>query len=78
MRDEREFLTLSEAAARLGVSEPALRRRVERGQLPTFTNPGDLRSKLIRAADLDAYAVPAPVLPTGQKHGSGEGAMSAA
>ena len=53
-----EYVTITEAAARLGVSDPALRRRVLAGDLVTFTNPRDRRSRLIRLADLEAYMVP--------------------
>ncbi len=77
MLDKREYLSLTEAARRLGVSEPVLRRRVLRGELPTFTNPADLRSRLIKAADVERYAVPQPVIPVGAGCGSGEGAMPA-
>ncbi len=71
------YVTLSEAAARLGLSEPALRRRVERGLIPTFSNPSDLRSRLIKSADLAAYATPQPVTPARREHEGGEVVMSA-
>ncbi len=78
MSDEREYVTLREAAARLRLSEPALRRRLDRGLIKTFTSPLDLRSRLIRAADLDAFLVPQPITPAEQDHEGGGGAMSAA
>lgn len=71
-----DFLTITEAARRLGVSEPAVRRRVGRGLIPVYSNPADLRSRLIKAADLERYAVPELVTPA-REHGSGEVAMSA-
>ncbi len=77
MSDEREYLTLREAAVCLGISEPALRRRVLRG-LPTYTNPADLRSRLIKAADLERYAVPELVTPATREHGRGGDAIDAA
>jgi len=55
-----QYLTISQAARRLGVSDPAMRRRVHGGELPLYTNPADKRVRLIRQADLDAYAVPKP------------------
>jgi len=76
MSDEPQYLTIQQAARRLGLSEPALRRRVDRGLIPTFSSPLDLRSRLIRAADLDAFMVPQPITPAGWEHGGGEVAMS--
>jgi len=55
-----EFLTIKAAAQWLGVSDPALRRRVLAGDLVTFTNPRDRRARLIRLSELEAYAVPKP------------------
>ncbi len=78
MLDKREYLSLTEAARRLGISEPALRRRVDRGQLAVYSNPIDLRSRLIKTADLERYTVPQPVMPADVERGSGEAAMSAA
>lgn len=71
-----DYVTLTEAARRLGVSEPAIRRRVLRGALQTFSNPQDLRTVLIRTADLNTYAVPQPVMPVSGERGGGD-AMSA-
>ncbi len=71
-----EYVTIAEAARRLGLSEPALKRRLDRGLIRTFTSPLDLRSRLIRAADLDAFLIPQPITPAGQNHGGGEVAMS--
>ncbi len=73
-----QYVTLTEAARRLGVSEPAMRRRVERGLIPVYSSPCDLRSRLIKAADLARYTVPQPVMPAAGERGSGEAAMSAA
>ncbi len=71
-----EFVTLTEAARRLGVSEPAMRRRLQRGELQAFSNPRDARSRLIRAEELEAFMVPRPITPAGQ--GAGGDAMPAA
>ncbi len=70
-----DYVTLSAAAVRLGVSEPAIRRRVQRGELPVYSNPADLRSRLIRGADLERYAVPQPVTPAARERGGGGDAM---
>ncbi len=77
MSDAPEYVTIQQAARRLGLSEPALRRRLERGLIPTYSNPVDLRSRLIKAADLAAYATPQPVTPVRREHEGGEVAMSA-
>jgi len=55
-----EYLTIKAAARWLGVSDPAMRRRVLAGDLVTFTNPRDRRARLIRLVDLEEYAVPKP------------------
>ncbi len=69
-----EYVTITEAARRLGVSEPALRRRVERGLIAVYSNPDDLRSRLVKAADLDAFKLPKLLTPAP----AGGDAMSAA
>lgn len=71
-----DFLTIQQAARWLGVSEPALRRRLDRNLIPIYSNPADLRSRLIKAADLERYAVPELVTPAGVERGGGEVAMS--
>ncbi len=75
MRGE-DFLTIREAAAVLGLSEPAVRRRVERGLIPVYTNPDDLRSRLVKATDIDEFKRPRLLTPAGAEGGSGEVAMS--
>ncbi len=69
-----DFLTIAEAARRLGVSEPAMRRRLERGLIPVYSSPCDLRSRLVKAADLDAFKRPKLLTPAP----AGGDAMSAA
>ena len=61
-----DFIPLAEAARRLGVSEFTVRRRIASGELPAWSNPRDKRSRLVRVADLDAYAVPRRIAP---RHG---------
>jgi len=58
-----EFLTLGEAARRIGLSGPAMRRRVHAGDLAVYSNPVDGRERLIRLADLAAYLEPKPTAP---------------
>ncbi len=69
-----DFLTIHEAAAVLGISEPALRRRVARGMVPVYSSPCDLRSRLVKAADVDAFKRPKLLTPAP----AGGDAMSAA
>jgi excisionase family DNA binding protein len=49
-----EFMTVGEAAAYLGVSKPKMTRLIHAGMLPTLENKLDLRSKLVRRADVEA------------------------
>jgi excisionase family DNA binding protein len=66
-----EFLSLGQAARRLGVSEFALRRRIAGGEIPVYDNPRDRRSRLIAVSDLEAYATPRRLPPTGAKANTG-------
>lgn len=58
------FVTLGQAASRLGISDFALRDRLARGELVAYENPLDRRSRLLRLEDLKEYATPRPI--TGQ------------
>ena len=49
-----EYMTVSEAAAYLGVSNPKMTRLIQSGVLPTVENVLDKRSKLVRRADVEA------------------------
>lgn len=53
-----EYLSLKRAASMLGVSPQALKRRIDRGYLPSYRSPTDLRVLLVRRADLEHYRVP--------------------
>lgn len=55
------FLSLPETAAELGLSELAVRRRVQEGRLPAYRNPADRRRYLIRRSDLAAFLRPEPI-----------------
>lgn len=59
MRDHGEYVSMTEAAKEVGLSDPAFRLRVQRGALPVHRDPRDWRRKLIRRADLDNYFGPA-------------------
>ena len=58
-----EFVTVTEASRRLGVSGEFVRRRLRDGALIAFTNPKDGRSKLIPVDQLDRFATPRPLTP---------------
>ncbi|MDP9355933.1 MAG: hypothetical protein M3Q71_02710 [Chloroflexota bacterium] len=55
------FVTLGQAASRLGISDFALRDRLARGELVAYENPLDRRSRLLRLEDLKEYATPRPI-----------------
>jgi hypothetical protein len=62
-----EFVNIGEAARRLGTSEPAIRRRIQRGDLQAYAHPLDMRVKLLKIADLDRYGADVRELPVGEK-----------
>ncbi len=64
------FVTLGQAASRLGISDFALRDRLARGELVTYHNPRDRRSRLIRLEDLKQYDTPRPI--EAQTRGNGD------
>jgi excisionase family DNA binding protein len=49
---EERFLTLSRAALVLGIDRKHLRQLVDRGELPAYSDPLDLRKVLISTVDL--------------------------
>ncbi len=48
-----EYLTASEAAARMGISPETLRRKLRAGKLPTFKFEHNRRNTYLRMADVD-------------------------
>jgi hypothetical protein len=62
-----EFVNIGEAARRLGTSEPAIRRRIQRGDLKAYAHPLDMRMKLLKIADLDRYGADVRALRVGEK-----------
>ena len=62
-----DFIPLTVAAKRLGVSTFTLRRRIAEGELDAFANPLDRRARLVRTADLERYAVIRPLTGDRQK-----------
>ena len=53
-----DYLPLTEAAKRLGISEFTMRRRIAAGELSVWTDPLNRRRRLLRRRDLDRYAKP--------------------
>lgn len=49
----RDYLTLTQAAAKAGVSGPLLRRRIEAGLIDVFLDPADHRRRLVRSEDVE-------------------------
>ncbi len=56
-----ELVPMTEAAKRAGVSQVTFRDRVRRGEIVTFTNPRDRRSRLVSVGDLDRMMTPRPI-----------------
>jgi len=56
--NESGFLSVSEAAKRVGRSRPTMARLLAEGMLPSYENPLDRRVRLVRVEDLDALRVP--------------------
>ena len=56
-----EFVTLSAAAAQVGVSRTTMRDRVRLGMLPAYRDPLDRRLVLLRAVDVERLRTPRPV-----------------
>ena len=63
MPNEDEYLTLSAAARRWRISDNKHRRHVNRGDLIVYQNNADLRSRLLRRAEVEAFLRPAPAAP---------------
>lgn len=62
-----QLVTYGEAAQRLGVSPPTLRKRIRRGEVETFRDPMNDRIKLVRVEDVEAMQVPRPIVATTQQ-----------
>lgn len=58
-----QFVTVTEAHRRAGVSLTTLRDRARRGELVLYNNPRDKRSRLVALEDLDRLLTPQPVHP---------------
>lgn len=49
------YVTVAEAAERVGVSEPTMRRRIRNGAIPAYRDPADHRRRLVKVREVDAY-----------------------
>jgi excisionase family DNA binding protein len=56
-----EYLTLTEAAERTGISRVTLWRMVKGGKLPVYASPRDRRAKLIKWAEMEELLRPVPL-----------------
>ncbi len=52
------FLSVSEAAKRVGRSRPTMARLLAEGMLPSYQNPLDRRVRLVKVEDVDALRIP--------------------
>jgi|GEM_PF-5794564 len=55
-----EFLTLTEAANRVGVNRKTMSGRVRLGLLPSFSDPRDRRLVLLKTVDVERLSTPQP------------------
>ncbi len=63
-QDEQEFVTVAEAAARLGLSERTVWDVVRRGAVVRYRLPGQGKTTFVRWPDLErAYRAPRPIGP---------------
>lgn len=58
-----ELITMSDAAARAGVSIVTLRKIVREQGITVYRNPRDARERLVDAAEIDAAMRPTPIRP---------------
>ncbi len=56
-----QFVTVTEAKRRIGVSAPTWGERVRRGEIVLYSNPRDRRSRLVAVDDLDRLMTPRPI-----------------
>ncbi len=54
------LVTSGEAARRLGVTPPTLRKRIRRGDIEVFIDPLNDRKRLVRVSDLEPLRHPRP------------------
>jgi PucR-like helix-turn-helix protein len=69
------FVELTAAAAELGIHPQTLRRRLRAAGRSLWTDPGDLRRRLVRVEDLDLLKTP---MPSGVRAQLAEAPMQAA
>jgi|GEM_PF-6775754 len=58
----KEFITLTEAAQRLGISMFTLRRKIEKNKIQVYTDKVDERRKLVKLAEIEALQTATPTL----------------
>ena len=58
-----EYMTLGEAAEKLGISRATLWRRVQAGEIVAFQSQLDRRQKLVRREDIEEMLTPTAIKP---------------
>lgn len=58
---QNEFMTINEAADRLGVTRITIWRRIKDGDLEAFQSQSDRRERLVRRAAVEALLRPTPI-----------------
>ncbi len=56
-----DYVSIKEAARKLGCSPPTVDRLIAAGELVAFRPPTDLRRRLVRVGDLEALKLPRPI-----------------
>jgi excisionase family DNA binding protein len=67
--DKPDYLTLTEAARRLGTSRWSLYRRVDEGALTVYQSPANRRVKLVKRTDVERLLTPVPATPVAEQKG---------
>ncbi len=61
------FVPFTQAADRIGVSRPTLRRMIADGELILYRNPRDKRQRLVALDELDRCTAPRPIAPRSEE-----------
>jgi excisionase family DNA binding protein len=58
-----EYMTLTEAAAALGISRATIWRRIQAGEIAAFQSQQDRRQRLVRRSDVERMLKPTAIEP---------------
>ena len=70
MTNEPEYVPALEAAKMVGMSDAALRRRIQRGLVPVYRDPADRRFRLLKVSDLEEMVSTRRVVPVADTEGA--------